>query len=812
MIKNKQDAGGIQGLSQEEVNERVKKCQVNTAVQAPTKTFGEIVRSNSLTYFNFVFLFLATLLFLVHAYKDMSFLPLIFINSLIGILQELRAKQILDKLSVLNTPKIKVMREGREQEIWTHKLVLDDIIILEAGAQIPADAVVVSGEVLVNEALLTGESDEVKKAEGSELMSGSFVVSGKCYAKLTRVGAESYISQLTLKAKAIKTTEQSEILKSLNNFVRLAGILIIPIGLLMFGQQYLIHATPIKMSIQAMIAAIVGMIPEGLFLLSSVTLVLSAVRLAQKKVLVHDMHCIETLARVDVLCVDKTGTITNDKMSVSGIYEMTGSEVKNDLDSDFWRTMMAEEADNDTMKALKKFAEERTVRGSKFDKDSVQQIIGFSSKHKYSGVQFKDKTFLIGAPEFVLKEDLKKYEKTIQKFTKQGYRVLIFGEVTKQKDIELLASGEREISPIKPINIVLLMNEIRESAKRTFKYFAEQGVEVKVISGDNAETVSIVAEKAGIKNAKKFIDLSSLPEGCDFEKIVLENTVFGRVKPEEKRKMVKILQKAGRTVAMTGDGVNDILALKDADCSVAMASGSQAASQVAQLVLLDSDFSRMPQIVDEGRRVVNNLERSGSLFLVKNVFSFIVALLSIGFGFMYPLLPTQVSLVTMFTIGVPSFFLAQIPNKDLIRGNFMINILKKAIPAALTNVIIVLALINLRLWLGLTREQLGMLCVLGWEVVGITYLARICMPYDNIWKKLIVSGCTFGMLFCMIFLQSLFSVHINLSMIEWVIFGAILIITVPLMMTIENMSRWLYRNVMIKILKNKIIDKLPEIE
>ena len=718
----------------------------------------------------------------------------------------------MDKLSVLNTPKIKVVREAKEQEIWTYKLMLDDIIILEAGAQIPADAVVVSGEILVNEALLTGESDEIKKTTGDELMSGSFVVSGKCYARLTRVGAESYISQLTLKAKAIKNTEQSEILKSLNDFVRLAGILIIPIGLLMFGQQYLIHATPIKMSIQAMIAAIVGMIPEGLFLLSSVTLVLSAVRLAQKKVLVHDMHCIETLARVDVLCVDKTGTITNDKMSVSGIYEMTGSEVKNDLDSDFWRTMMAEEADNDTMKALKKFAKERAMKGVKFDKDSVQQIIGFSSKHKYSGVQFKDKTFLIGAPEFVLKDDLKKYEKTIQKFTKQGYRVLIFGEVSSKKDVELLASGERDISPIKPINIVLLMNEIRESAKRTFNYFAEQGVEVKVLSGDNAETVSIVAEKAGIKNAKKFVDLSNLSEGCDFEKIVLENTVFGRVKPEEKRKMVKILQKAGHTVAMTGDGVNDILALKDADCSVAMASGSQAASQVAQLVLLDSDFSRMPQIVDEGRRVVNNLERSGSLFLVKNVFSFIVALLSIGFGFMYPLLPTQVSLVTMFTIGVPSFFLAQIPNKDLIRGNFMINILKKAIPAALTNVIIVLALINLRLWLGLTREQLGMLCVLGWEVVGITYLARICMPYDNIWKKLIVGGCTFGMLFCMIFLQNLFSVHINLSMVEWVIFGAILIITVPLMMTIENTSRWLYRNVMIKILKNKIIDKLPEIE
>ena len=690
MIKNKQSLGGVQGLNQEEVKERIKNCQVNTAVQAPTKTIGEIVRSNSLTYFNFVFLFLATLLFLVHAYKDMSFLPLIFINSLIGILQELRAKQILDKLSVLNTPKIKVMREGREQEIWTHKLVLDDIVILEAGAQIPADAVVASGEILVNEALLTGESDEIKKTTGDELMSGSFVVSGKCYVRLTRVGAESYISQLTLKAKAIKTSEQSEILKSLNNFVRLAGILIIPIGLLMFGQQYLIHATPIKMSIQAMIAAVVGMIPEGLFLLSSVTLVLSAVRLAQKKVLVHDMHCIETLARVDVLCVDKTGTITNDKMSVSGVYEMTGSEVKDNLDSDFWRTMMAEEADNDTMKALKKFAEERAAKGAKFEKNSVQQIIGFSSKHKYSGVQFKDKTFLIGAPEFVLKDDLKKYEKTIQKFTKQGYRVLIFGEVTKQEDIELLASGERDISPIKPINIVLLMNEIRESAKRTFNYFAEQGVEVKVISGDNAETVSIVAEKAGIKNAKKFIDLSSLSEGCDFEKIVLENTVFGRVKPEEKRKMVKILQKAGHTVAMTGDGVNDILALKDADCSVAMASGSQAASQVAQLVLLDSDFSRMPQIVDEGRRVVNNLERSGSLFLVKNVFSFIVALLSIGFGFMYPLLPTQVSLVTMFTIGVPSFFLAQIPNKDLIRGNFMINILKKAIPAALTNVVIVL--------------------------------------------------------------------------------------------------------------------------
>jgi len=816
VIKNKQSLSGIQGLSQEEVNERVKKGQVNTAVQAPMKTVGEIIRSNSLTYFNFVFLFLATLLFLVRAYKDMSFLPLIFINSLIGILQELRAKQILDKLSVLNTPKIKVVREAKEQEIWTHKLVLDDIIILEAGAQIPADAVVVSGEILVNEALLTGESDEIKKTTGDELMSGSFVVYGKCYAKVTKVGAESYAAKLTMKAKAIRVGEQSEILRSLNSFVKLAGIAIIPIGIIMFGQQYFLHSATAKVSIQAMVAAIMGMIPEGLFLLASVTLVLSAVRLAQKKVLVHDMKCIETLARVDVLCVDKTGTITSDRMNVEQIQRIVGEDNGDILPDQFeqlLKKVVAEQSgDNETMRALKRYFEksDESVEEHSALSDltgEVIRVLGFSSKYKYSGICFKKKTLVVGAPEFVLGDDFKKYAKTFNQFTEKGYRALVFGEYQGQ------LSGKKEktemalTEKVRPLLVIVLSNEIRKTAPATFAYFKEQGVKIKVISGDNARTVSEVAKMAGVEGAEDYIDISTVKDAKEFKAAVLKYTVFGRVKPEEKLKMVKILKAAGRTVAMTGDGVNDVLALKEADCSVAMASGSQAAVQASQLVLLESDFARMPAIVKEGRQVVNNLERSGSLFLVKNIFSFIAAILSISFGMIYPLLPTQVSLVTMFTIGIPSFFLAQIPNQNLIKGNFILNVLSKATPAAMTNVVLIWALVFVTRALRIGQVELGMLCVLVWEVVGLVYLYRICRPFDNIWKKLIVGGCGFGMIFCMIFLQDLFGVTFNISYLGWIVFAITACLVLPAMVFFEKLLAVIYFKFFIGFVQEKIIEK-----
>ena len=799
----------IVGLSREEVEVRKAAGLTNKAVEAPSKTIGEIIASNVFTYFNFVFLLLAALLISVRSFRDLSFLPLIFINSLIGILQELRAKQILDKLTVLSAPEIGVMRDGCEKMIKTHDLVMDDVMVLTAGYQIPADAVVIDGEVAVNESLLTGESDDIVKKAGDELFSGSFVVYGKCYAKVTKVGAESYAAKLTMKAKAIRVGEQSEILRSLNSFVKLAGIAIIPIGIIMFGQQYFLHSATAKVSIQAMVAAIMGMIPEGLFLLASVTLVLSAVRLAQKKVLVHDMKCIETLARVDVLCVDKTGTITSDRMNVEKIQKIVDEDVNGDILPDQFEQLLKkvvteQSGDNETMRALKRYFEEtdELVEEHSVLSDltgEVVKVLGFSSKYKYSGICFKKKTLVVGAPEFVLRDDFKKYAKTFNQFTEKGYRALVFGEYQGQ------LSGKKEntemalTEKVRPLLVIVLSNEIRKTAPATFSYFKEQGVKIKVISGDNARTVSEVAKMAGVEGAEDYIDISTVKDAKEFKAAVLKYTVFGRVKPEEKLKMVKILKAAGRTVAMTGDGVNDVLALKEADCSVAV--------QASQLVLLESDFARMPAIVKEGRQVVNNLERSGSLFLVKNIFSFIAAILSISFGVIYPLLPTQVSLVTMFTIGIPSFFLAQIPNQNLIKGNFILNVLSKATPAAMTNVVVIWALVFVSRALHIGREELGMLCVLAWEIVGLVYLYRICRPFDNIWKKLIVGGCGFGMIFCMIFLQDLFGVTFNISYLGWIIFAVTACLVLPAMVFFEKLLTVIYFKFFIGFVQEKIIEK-----
>ena len=808
------------GLNEAEVQERKAAGLINKAVEAPSKTIGEIIASNVFTYFNFVFLVLAALLISVRSFRDLSFLPLIFINSLIGILQELRAKQILDKLTVLSAPEISVMRNGEEKTIKTHSLVMDDVMVLTSGFQIPADAIVIDGEVAVNESLLTGESDDIVKKQGDELFSGSFVVYGKCYAKVIKVGSESYAAKLTMKAKAIRVGEQSEILRSLNSFVKLAGIAIIPIGIIMFGQQYFLQSATAKVSIQAMVAAIMGMIPEGLFLLASVTLALSAVRLAQKKVLVHDMKCIETLARIDVLCVDKTGTITSDRMNVERIEEIESMGKGNrviDVSREYFEPLLAtlveaQADDNETMQAIKRYFNNKKITNEVRKKltnatGSVVKILGFSSKYKYSGVCFKKKTLVIGAPEFVLRDDFKKYAKTFNQFTEKGYRALVFGEYqgcleTKKDDGEMKLTEK-----VVPLLVIVLSNEIRATAPATFQYFKEQGVKIKVISGDNARTVSEVAKMAGVEGAEEYIDISTVKDTKGFKAAVLDYTVFGRVKPEEKLKMVKILKAAGRTVAMTGDGVNDVLALKEADCSVAMASGSQAAVQASQLVLLESDFAKMPAIVKEGRQVVNNLERSGSLFLVKNIFSFIGAVLSISFGMIYPLLPTQVSLVTMFTIGVPSFFLAQIPNQNLIKGNFILNVLSKATPAAITNVVVIWALVFVTRALNINRTELGMLCVLAWEVVGLVYLYRVCRPFDNIWKKLIVGGCGFGMIFCMIFLQDLFGVTFEISYLGWIIFAVTACLVLPAMIFFERLLAVIYYKFFIGFVQDKIIEK-----
>ena len=732
------------GLTAAQVKTRKSQGFDNRPVDSPSKSVKEIIADNLFTYFNLLFLVLTLLLVSVGSYRDITFMPIIIANTLIGIIQELRSKRVLDKLTVLNAPVTTVIRDGEEMNVPSKELVLDDIAVFRAGNQISADAVVIRGSVSVNESLLTGESDEIAKGTGDILMSGSYIVSGACCARLEKVGSDSYISKLTLQAKKSRKGEQSEMIRSLNKIVKFAGIAIIPIGIILFYQSYFVSHETIKASVQSMVAAVIGMIPEGLFLVASTTLAISAMRLAIGKVLVHDMKCIETLARVDVLCVDKTGTITENYMSVSSIIPASGDIPEStvyELISDF---AAAQSYDNETMTAIKNY----------FNRPSGLYAVGstgFSSQFKYSSVTFERGAFVLGAPEFVLRETIEDYKELIDSYSRKGYRVLAFASYSGVPD------GKALTAPVVPVCFVTLSNPIRENAAETFKYFDRQGVEVKVISGDNPVTVSEVAKLAEIRNADNYIDAMTLTTDASIDDAVLKYTVFGRVTPEQKRKLVRALKRAGKTVAMTGDGVNDVLALKDADCSVAMASGSDAAAQASQLVLLESDFSKMPDVVAEGRKVVNNLERSGSLFLVKNIFSLVLSVLSICFGMGYPLKPSQISLISMFTIGIPALFLSQMPNKELIRGKFITNILLKALPAGITDTIIVAAMVYFGNIFNVDQTDIATASTILLSIVGLMIVFEISKPMD-VYKMWLWIFCALGLICCMLFVSDFFDI------------------------------------------------------
>lgn len=734
------------GLTAQQVQEHRMHGWTNQPVDPPSKTTKEIIQENVFTYFNLIFLVLAVLLCLVGSFRDLTFLPVIVLNTLIGIIQETRAKKVLDNLTMLNAPHAMVIRDGKKSQINAEDLVVDDIVIFEAGNQVCADAEVCAGEVQVNESLLTGESDEITKRKGDQLMSGSFIVSGQCHARLDKVGADSYISRLTLEAKAMQNTEQSEMIRSLDKLVKWVGVAIIPIGIILFIQAFVFQGEGFRSSVTSMIAAVIGMIPEGLYLLASVALAVSSIRLAQKKVLLHDMKCIETLARVNVLCVDKTGTITENTMEVQDViptkeYEEGELRPLSELLGDF---TAAQSSDNITMEAMKRYF--KIASGKK----AVAKT-GFSSASKYSSVTFEEASYVLGAPEFVLKEQYENYEEAISAHASKGARVLVFGTAKEEPD------GKPLKEAVTPLAYVLLANPIRQEAKETFTYFAEQGVEVKVISGDNPLTVSEVAKEAGIAGAERYVDASTLHTEEEMRAAVLNNAVFGRVTPNQKRKFVQILKEEGKTVAMTGDGVNDVLALKDADCSIAMASGSDAAAQASQLVLLESDFSCMPEVVLEGRRVVNNIQRSASLFLVKNIFSFLLSLVSFVFMFTYPLEPSQISLISMFTIGVPAFFLALEPNKNIIKGHFLTNVFSKALPAALTDVLAVGALVIFGRTFGVSSADISTAATMLLSIVGFMILYTISAPM-NVLRGVILGGCIVGLLFCSIFLNDLFAI------------------------------------------------------
>lgn len=764
------------GLSAEQVKRRFAQGENNYKVESSTLSVPEIVRSNVCTYFNLVFAVIAVLLAIVGAWSDMLFLPIIVANTCIGIIQEVHSKKVLDKLSILNAPHAVVIRDGKRQEIPADQLVLDDIVEFSAGSQIPADAKVVSGELQVNESLITGESDEIEKREGDSLLSGSFVVSGKACARLEKVGKDSYISKLTLQATKSKKGEQSEMIRSLNYLIMVMGIIIIPIGIALFVQSFIYNEGTLHDSITGMVAAIIGMIPEGLYLLTSVALAVSSVRLAQKKVLIHDMKCIETLARVNVLCVDKTGTITEPGMHVYDFSVLDGADQLeiSQLLADF---VAAQEKDNATMEALKAhFSNGSGMR--------AREVYSFSSETKYSGAVMNDgKSYVIGAPEFVLRGQFAQYQEQIATYSSKGYRVLVFAQYEGTLDRKPLTE------PVLPLCFVMLANPIRKGAKETFTYFAENDVDIKVISGDNPLTVSVIAAEAGIVGAERFVDASTLKEKEDYYRAVEEYTVFGRVTPSQKRMLVQALKEHKKTVAMTGDGVNDVLALKDADCSVAMASGSEAASNVAQLVLLDSDFSRMPSVVAEGRRVVNNIERTAALYIVKNIFSMLLAIFSVILMLDYPLEPSQVSLISMFTIGIPSFVLALEPNKELIRGHFLTNVLVRALPAGLTDFIVVSGLVIFCREFQVDLDCLSTSCTILVAIVGFMILHRIARPM-NTGHIVMLVGVIAGWILCMLFGGGFFGITGISKQCEMlmVIFA---IITEPVLRYLSLIVEWI---------------------
>lgn len=735
-----------QGLNTQQVEEHRRDGWTNLSVDSPTQSTKEIIHENVFTYFNLIFAVLTVLLCLVGSFRNLTFLPVIFFNTIIGIVQEIRAKNTLEKLNLLHAPHANVIRDGKISEINAEELVLDDIVIFQLGNQICADGIVVNGEVRVNESLLTGESDEIIKKPGDELLSGSFVVSGKCYARLKKVGVDSYISQLTLEAKTMKKDEQSEMIRSLDKLVKFVGIALIPIGIILFVQGYYFNHETFRNSIISMVAAVIGMIPEGLYLLASVALAVSSMRLARKKVLLHNMKSIETLARVNVLCVDKTGTITESKMEVKKLipakkYNETVMPPLDALIGDFVKSMGN---DNNTMEAMK-------AHFTKATGASPIKVSPFTSATKYSGVQFERGTYVLGAPEFVLREDYKVFQSGIENYAKKGYRVLVFGEYSGILDNKMLSK------PVVPLGFILLANPIRKEAPETFAYFAEQGVDVKVISGDNPLTVSEVAKEAGISHADRHVDASTLKTEEDLRSAASRYTIFGRVTPAQKRQLVQELKNQGKTVAMTGDGVNDVLALKNADCSIAMASGSDAAAQAAQVVLLESDFSCMPSVVLEGRRVVNNIQRSASLFLVKNIFSFLLSLFSAAFMITYPLEPSQISLISMFTIGLPGFLLAFQPNKELIRGHFLPNVILKALPAGLTDVLAVGTLAVFGQVFGMNSADISTAATMLLAIVGFMILYKICQPV-NLFRGFVLVGCIIGFLICIFFLPDLFEI------------------------------------------------------
>ena len=821
------------GLTNEEVQERIAQGQVNNNENPNTRTYKQIILENTLTFFNFLNLVLLVLVLLVGSYKNSMFVGIIFINTVIGIIQEVRAKKTIDKLAILTESKTVVLREGKKWKISTEKLVVDDLIFLKAGEQVPADAKILEGSLEVNESLLTGEADNLPKNPGDELFSGSFVTAGQACCQIIHVGSDNYASRITSEAKEFKR-HNSELRNSLNAILKVISIIIVPMGALLFYKQYYFVGDNIRDSVVNMVAAVLGMIPEGLVLLTSVALTLGALKLAQKKTLVQELYCIETLARVDTLCLDKTGTITEGTMCVEAVesyppvYDEISEKISrkdpesdegdsNGTESSATSAVSATDAiakeDGSANLVLQEKSEADPEKHSQEDPEKIREIehimgnllsvlkdqnatadalrarfkvsqdmeldhvIPFSSDRKYSGAAFTDTgTYLMGAVQFLFPEGN-------PELMEEGLRVLVLAHSVNVSEGAELPEG------LEPVGLLLITDVIRAEAPDTLAYFESQGVDLKVISGDDPVTVSAIARRAGLKNAEHYIDATTIHTDEEMEDAILKYSVFGRVTPQQKQAMVKSLQAQKHTVAMTGDGVNDVLALKEADCSIAMAEGSDAAKNIANVVLLDSNFAAMPEIVNQGRRVVNNIRTAASMFLIKTIFSVLLSLITIFFGDSYPFEPIQMSLISACAVGIPTFLLAQENNYEKIDHTFLRHVFMNAFPAAVTITGCVFSVMLVCQNVYHSNAMLNTACVL---VTGWNYMAALKTVYAplNKYRKVIIYSMQVIFFGAAVVLQNL----LTLGSLE---FG--MIILVFLLMTfspilIDVITAWL-RNI-----------------
>jgi len=759
----------LTGLTDEQVNERIAEGKVNADENPNTRTYKQIVRENTLTFFNFLNLVLLVLVLMVGSYKNAFFVCIIIINTLIGIAQEIRAKKTIDKLAILTARKSVVIREGQKWTVPTEELVLDDVVCLKTGDQVPADACILEGSLEVNESLLTGESDNLPKSEGDELFSGSFVTSGEACCQIIHVGKDNYAAQITSEAKEFKR-HNSELKNSLNAILKVISIIIVPLGALLFYKQYYIVGDTFRDSVVSMVAGVLGMIPEGLVLLTSVALTLGALVLANKKTLVQELYCIETLARVDTLCLDKTGTITEGTMCVervepyvsTGRVETAATEPESaespeaeeqvqtdpaftdDIDTIMGNMMYVLKDQNATIDALRKrFPAKQDM--------TLEHVIPFSSDRKYSGAVFEEKgTYLMGAAQFLFPEDNEELTEKCQAYAEEGLRVLVLAHSSQNAEGTELPEG------LEPLALMLLTDVIREEAPDTLAFFDSQEVDLKVISGDDPVTVAAIARRAGLKNADSYVDATTLTTEEELQDAVAQYSVFGRVTPQQKKAMVQALQSQGHTVAMTGDGVNDVLALKEADCSIAMAQGSDAAKNIANVVLLDSNFASMPHIVNQGRRVVNNIRTAASMFLIKTMFSVMLSLLTIFFGNAYPFEPIQMSLISACAVGIPTFLLAQENNYEKIDHTFLRHVFINAFPAAITITFCVFAVMLVCQNVYHSMAMLNTACVL---VTGWNYMAALKTVYAplNTYRKVIIYGMQFIFFAAAVIFQKLLS-------------------------------------------------------